>query len=215
MGTVPEAQEVLVADVSSVSESFRLAELANRTATFDAVIHNVAVFQRDARALTADGFAPTFAINTLAPYVLTATMSRPRRLIYLSSGMHVSGVLDFDDLPWARRKWDGTQAYSDSKLHDTMLAFAVARCWPDVFSNAVDPGWVATNMGGSNAPGDVDAGSATQAWLASSSDPAALVSGKLFHHNQPRDASADARNARLQDQLLDRLAEFTGVRISA
>ena len=209
----PQARAVLVADISTLAGCFKLAELANRVATFDAVIHNAAVFHRGQQDRTADGYAPTFAVNSLAPYVLTAFLARPRRLIYLSSDMHASGESKLDDLGWTRRKWDGAQAYSDSKLHDTMLALAVARLWPEVISNAVDPGWVRTKMGGTSAPDGVERGSETQVWLASSNDPAALVSGKLFHRKKPQHASATAREASLQDALLERLGKMTGVKL--
>ena len=207
----PLAEGVLVADVSTMSECRRLAELVNRNGRFDAVIHNVGVFHNARRDLTADGLSPTFAVNTVAPYILTCAMVRPARLVYLSSDMHASGSFDPSDLGWVRRRWDGNQAYSDSKLNDTMLAFAVARRWPGVLSNAVDPGWVATRMGGAGAPDDLDAGSATQAWLASSTEAAACVSGKLFHHCKPCQASADARSPAFQDALLERLAHITGI----
>ena len=75
-----------------------------------------------------------FAVNALAPYVLTALIDRPDRLIYLSSGMHEGGDVVLDDLQWTRRRWRGAQAYSDSKLYDVILAFAVARLWPEVRS---------------------------------------------------------------------------------
>ncbi|NDZ18864.1 hypothetical protein C7T35_39490 [Variovorax sp. WS11] len=127
MHKVPGASAALVADVSTLRGCYRLAELANSHGTFDAVIHNVAVFHREDQGLTEDGCTSTFTTNSLAPYVLTAAMQRPARLVYLSSDMHIGGRLDFDDLGWARRPWDGTQAYSDTKLHDAMLAFAMAR----------------------------------------------------------------------------------------
>ena len=63
-----------------------------------------------------------FAINTLAPYLLTALIDRPKRLVYLSSGMHRSGDLSLEDLTWERRPWQGAAAYADSKLHDVLLA---------------------------------------------------------------------------------------------
>ena len=129
--------------------------------------------------------------------------------------MHADGRADFSDLAWTARKCDGTQAYCDSKLHDTMLAFAVARRWANVLSNAVDPGWIATKMGGANAPGDLESGAATQVWLAESEEPAAKFSGSLFHRHKPVSASSDARNEDLQDELLERLAAFTGVSFAA
>ena len=98
--------------------------------------------------------------------------------------MHRSGDPSLKDLTWSERKWNSSSAYADSKLYDVMLAFAVARKWPDVLSNAVDPGWVPTKMGGPNATDDLDAGAETQVWLATSDDPEAMVSGEYFYHQK-------------------------------
>lgn len=215
MRKVPEARTVLVADISTLAGCANLAEQANRIGPFDAVVHNAAVFHGTPQERTVDGYAPTFAVNTLASYVLTASITRPRRLVYLSSDMHAGGRADVDDLGWLARTWDGSQAYSDSKLHVTMIAFAITRLWPDVLANAVDPGWVRTNMGGAGAPDGLDVGSETQAWLAAGNDPAALVSGKLFHHKKIREASRAARDAALQDRLLDQFCKLTGLPLPA
>jgi NAD(P)-dependent dehydrogenase (short-subunit alcohol dehydrogenase family) len=125
--------------------------------------------------------------------------------------MHRSGTASLDDLDWRARRWNAMQAYSDSKLHVTTLAFAVARHWPDVLSNAVDPGWVPTKMGGPGAPDDLELGHLTQTWLATSDDPAAMVSSKYWHHRQQRPAASEASDAAFQDALVARLAEITGV----
>ena len=107
-------------------------------------------------------------VNIVAPYVLTALIDRPQRLVYLSSGMHRGGRSDLADLDWSGLR--GTGSYSDSKLFVTTLALAVAGLWPDVCSNAVDPGWVPTRMGGRQAPDDLRLGHVTQVWLATSDD---------------------------------------------
>ncbi len=124
------------------------------------------------------GLAHVFAINVLAPYLLTALMARPDRLVYLSSGMARGGDADLDDPQWIARRWNGSQAYSDSKLFDVLLAFGVARRWPDVLSNSVEPGWVPTKMGGAGAPDDLSLAPITQAWLAVSDEPAAKTTGR-------------------------------------
>jgi NAD(P)-dependent dehydrogenase (short-subunit alcohol dehydrogenase family) len=152
-----------------------------------------------------------FAINVLAPYLLTALIARPTRLVYLSSGMHKIGNPDLDDLQWVRQPWNGAQAYADSKLFDVVLAFAVARRWPDVLSNAMEPGWVSTKMGGPSAPDDLSLAAVTQVWLAVSGDPAATVTGSYFYHQQPRDVHPQAHSAELQDGLLERCARLTGL----
>jgi hypothetical protein len=96
----------------------------------------------------------------------------------------------------------------------TALAAAVARKWPDLFSNAVDPGWVPTRMGGPGAPDDLRLGHLTQEWLATSEDPDARTSGGCWHHQRrfrPHPAVADAQ---FRDELLEALADFTGTRLA-
>jgi NAD(P)-dependent dehydrogenase (short-subunit alcohol dehydrogenase family) len=206
----PKASGIVVGDLASISETRGLADQANRLGPFDAVIHNAGVGNREGRIETVDGLEHIFAINVLAPYLLTALIERPQRLVYLSSGMHRGGDPDFTDLQWKRRRWNGTQAYSDSKLFDAALALALARRWPDVRSNAVDPGWVATKMGGRGAPDNLDLGSETQAWLAVSEDPAAMVSGTYFFHKTPQKIHPAARDVAIQDRLLSACEELTG-----
>jgi NAD(P)-dependent dehydrogenase (short-subunit alcohol dehydrogenase family) len=206
---LPRAEHVVVGDLSSVAGTRAVAEQVNDRGRFDAVIHNAAVGYREPRAETADGLEHVFAVNVLAPYLLTALITRPSRLVYLSSGMHRGGSPELTDPQWAARRWNGAQAYSDSKLFDIMLAFGVARRWPDVRSNAVEPGWVATKMGGPGAPDDLSLGAVTQAWLAVSDEPAAAVTGQLFYHQQIRPADPDARSARYQDALLAYCGELT------
>ncbi|MBS2532703.1 SDR family NAD(P)-dependent oxidoreductase [Catenulispora sp. NF23] len=211
---VPDAENVLVGDLGSLDGIRSLAAAANAAGRFDAVIHNAGIgFREPRRVQTVDGLSQLFTINVLAPYLLTALMTRPGRLVYLSSGLARSGDPDLSDPQWTDRRWSGTQAYSDSKLFDVLLAFGVARRWPDVLSNSVEPGWVATRMGGPGAPDDLDQGPVTQAWLAVSDDPAAMVTGRHFYHRQERFVSAEAQDATLQDALLDYCAELTGTAI--
>jgi NAD(P)-dependent dehydrogenase (short-subunit alcohol dehydrogenase family) len=136
--------DVVIGDVSTIAGARSVAEQANLLGRFDAVIHNVAVGYREPRRVeTSDGLPQVFATNVLAPYILTALMRRPQRLIYLSSGLHRSTTAQLDDVFWRKRRWDGAEAYSETKLYDTMLAFAIARHWPDVFSNALNrAGWL-------------------------------------------------------------------------
>jgi NAD(P)-dependent dehydrogenase (short-subunit alcohol dehydrogenase family) len=183
----------------------------NGLGRFDAVIHNAAVGYREPHRLTADGLPHVFAVNTLAAYILTTLIERPKRLVYLSSGMHQHADANLDDILWRKRRWNGSTAYAESKLHDGMLAFAVARRWPDVLSNAVEPGWVATRMGGPGAPDDLDQAHRTQAWLAASDDAAALTTGGYFYHLKPRRTNPQAGDEALQDRLLSICAEVSGV----
>jgi len=206
----PQAHGVVVGDLASIAETRGLADQANRVGPFDAVIHNAGVGSSERRIETVDGLEHIFAINVLGPYLLTALIELPKRLIYLSSAMHRGGDPDFNDLQWKRRRWNWSQAYSDSKFFDAVLAFAMARRWPDVRSNAVDPGWVATKMGGRGAPDDLDRGSETQAWLAVSEDAGAMVSGAYFYHKKPQRINPAASDVTVQDALLAACEELTG-----
>ena len=192
---VPEADAVLTGDFASLAEVKALADAANALGRFDAVIHNAALGYREKqRLVTVDGLPHVLAVNTLAPYALTALMRPPKRLVYVSSELHRRGRPDLDDLDWERRPWNGTQAYSDTKLHDALLAFAVARRWPNTLSNAMEPGWVATKMGGPRATGDLDAAHRTQVWLAVGNEPSATVTGGYCFHCRPRLASKTAHD---------------------
>ncbi|HTW72406.1 MAG TPA: SDR family NAD(P)-dependent oxidoreductase [Acetobacteraceae bacterium] len=210
---LPQADAVAVGDVAEIATMRHVAEQVNAWGRCDAVIHNVGVGSRDPRVQTSDGLSRLFAVNVLAPYVLTALIARPERLVYLSSGLHTGGSPDLDDPQFARRRWSGSQAYADSKLLDVMLAFAVARLWPDVRSNAVTPGWVPTRMGGRGAPEDLEEGAATQAWLAVTDDPAARVSGAYWYHRQQREPHKAARDVARQDALLAYCAGMSGVKM--
>jgi NAD(P)-dependent dehydrogenase (short-subunit alcohol dehydrogenase family) len=212
MRAVPGAESVVIGDLSSIAQTRDVADQVNRLGVFHAVIHNAAVGYREPRRIeTEDGLPHVFAINTLAPYILTALIHRPKRLVYLSSALHQSGETSLEDLTWKRRRWQGTQAYSDTKLHDVMLAFAVARLWPDVLSNAVEPGWVATKMGGPGAPDDLDAAHRTQVWLATSDEPAATVTGEYFYHMRRRKPNSAARQVELQQKLIHACQDVSGI----
>ncbi|HEY0314037.1 MAG TPA: SDR family NAD(P)-dependent oxidoreductase [Allosphingosinicella sp.] len=211
LGTLAaRAVGIAVGDLASAAETRGVAEQVNAIGSIDAVIHNAGVYSERSRGETAEGHATIFAVNTLAPYLLTALIERPGRLVYLSSGLHRGGEGSLDDLDWRRRRWDSATAYAESKLHVVALAFALARRWPEVLSNAVDPGWVRTRMGGASAPVDLDTGQHTQSWLAVSDDPGAQVSGRYWHHLRQEQPAAEATDAAFQDRLLDRLAEITG-----
>ena len=190
----------VVGDLADLGQTRDLAHQVNRLGRMDAVIHNAGVYSG----------LQVLPVNVVAPFVLTALIERPERLIYLSSGLHRGGRPDPARADWAGRT---AGSYSDSKLFVTALAAAVARLWPAVISNAVDPGWVPTKMGGPGAPDDLRLGHLTQEWLATSDDPEALTSGGYWYHQQRAAPAPAANDASFQDRLLGELAGFTGERL--
>ena len=195
----PGAESVLIADLSNIKETKELAGEVNKLGAFDAVIHNAGVYHASSNEI--------FPVNTLAPYILTSLIQKPKRLIYLSSGTHQHGHSKLDSFANGKKLIN----YSDSKLHVVMLCFAVARIWKDVYSNAIDPGWVPTKMGGRSAPDDLQKGYETQVWLAVSDDRSAKVSGRYFFHQKERRHNPEADNIDLQDRFLQICEEVTGV----
>jgi NAD(P)-dependent dehydrogenase (short-subunit alcohol dehydrogenase family) len=209
---LPGAAGAVVGDLTSLADTRDLAAAATEAGPFDVVIHNAGIGGGvPERTLTEDGLELILQVNALAPYLLTALMPRPDRLVYLSSGLEANGVVDLDDLQYARRPWDGMQAYSDSKLYDVVLAFAVARYWDDVLSNAVDPGWIRTKLGGPDATDDLPEGAETQVWLAVSDEPEARVTGRYLKRRQDLRANPAAYDLQVQDRFLAACTDLCGV----
>jgi NAD(P)-dependent dehydrogenase (short-subunit alcohol dehydrogenase family) len=208
----PKAADTVTGDLATIAGATQLARQANRLGPFDAVIHNAGIGYREARREEADaGIQKVFAVNVLAPYILTALLSKPHRLVYLSSGMHHGVRPQMDDLQWLRRRWNGAEAYAESKLCDVILAFAVARRWPGIVSNALEPGWVPTKMGGPSAPDDLAQAHLTQAWLAASGDRLASSTGEYFYHQKLRNPNPIARDPDIQDGLLALCGKLSGI----
>jgi NAD(P)-dependent dehydrogenase (short-subunit alcohol dehydrogenase family) len=212
VAAAPGADAAVSGDLATIAGTRKVADDANRLGRFDAVIHNAGVgYRRGGRTETEPGVPEVFAVNVLAPYILTALIERPRRLVYLSSGMHRGVRLDLDDLSWRRRRWNGASAYAESKLCDVLIAFAVARRWAEVTANTVEPGWVPTKMGGPGAPGNLEEGCETQAWLAASDDALAQSSGLCFYHRRPCAANPIAGDVATQEALLTRCRQISGI----
>jgi len=194
----PRAENGLSGNLAVMNETIQLAHEINKLGQFDAIIHNAGVYDHSSEEM--------LAVNVLAPYLLTSLIQKPKRLIYLSSGMHLYGHFDLNHF-----RSGGNHTYSDSKQYVTMLAKAVARKWKDVYSNAVNPGWVPTKMGGSSAPDNLQQGYETQVWLAVGNDEAAKVSGHYFFHRHPAHHHPLADDVQTQDKLLQACEEVTGV----
>ncbi len=199
MDQCPGAETVLIGDLSNEKETLQLAEHANAWGTFDAVIHNAAVYAVD--------YTTIFAVNVIAPYLLTAKMHLPRRLVYLSSGDHRNGRA------FLQTAVKSGVSYADSKFFISAFACAIARRYPDVYSNSVDPGWVATKMGGAGAPDDLVKGYETQSWLAVSDEPSAKVSGKYFYHEQTHAPKSGVEDSDLQEQMIAICEDHTGIQL--
>ncbi|MBN8575501.1 MAG: SDR family NAD(P)-dependent oxidoreductase [Cytophagales bacterium] len=197
LAKTPGAEAVVTGELSDIAETIALAKKVNDLGAFDAIIHNAGVYTAPAKQI--------FTINTVAPYVLTCLITKPKRLIYLSSGLHKQGTVNLEGIAQERI------SYSDSKLHVLMLAKALTRKWPDVYANAVDPGWVPTKMGGKNAPDDLQKGFETQAWLAVSEDTSAKVSGRYFFHQKERPYNLLADDVPEQDKFLKLMEKMTKV----
>jgi NAD(P)-dependent dehydrogenase (short-subunit alcohol dehydrogenase family) len=186
-------------DLADLDQTRAVAEQVNALGPLDAVIHNAGVYSG----------RQVMPVNVVAPYVLTALVERPSRLVYLSSGMHHGGRPELAGQDWTGVRRTGS--YSDSKLFVTTLALGVARRWPDVITHAVDPGWVPTRMGGRHAPDDLRLGHLTQEWLVTSDDPRACATGGYWFHQERRPPHPAAADPAFQDRLLAELARATGV----
>ncbi len=196
---IPGAEHILIADLSDMEETKKLAQQANSLGLFDAVIHNAGIYQKPN--------AITFAVNSLAPYILTCAMEKPERLIYLTSGLHMQGKSDFNVNTYNHEQFN----YSDTRLHVILLCKAISRKWHSVYANAVNPGWVPTRMGGPAAPDDLMKGMETQVWLATSNDPEAQVSGRYFFHKQEKQCHPEATDILLQEKFLSLCEQITGI----
>ena len=199
---ISRGASAVIGDLADLDQTRAVADQVNRLGPLDAVIHNAGVMRGP----------HILPVNVVAPYLLTVLIERPQRLVYLSSDMHEGGRANVDDLDWSGQR--PTASYSDSKLLLTTFAMAVARLWPDVYSNAVDPGWVPTKMGGPGAPDDLRLGHLTQEWLATSDAPEARTSGGYWYHQQRRTPHPAALDPRFQDDLLAALARFTGAPVA-
>lgn len=199
----PGAEKVIIADLSSIEETKKLAEQVNSLGPLDAVVHNAGLYQGVSGLKGNEGLPALFAVNTLAPYILTSLIQpRPKRLVYVSSGLHTGGNANLKDI---------TQCgYGDSKLHNIILAFAFARKWTDCTSNAVDPGWVPTKMGGASAMDDLGAAVDTFAMLAAGEGATEGQTGKYWYQRKSKSCEPAAGDEQVQEKLLKDLERISG-----
>jgi NAD(P)-dependent dehydrogenase (short-subunit alcohol dehydrogenase family) len=213
----PNAETVVTGDLASLSDTKAMADKVNQLGPFDAIIHNAGLYRGPFRK-TDDGIPALVAVNTVAPYVLANLIKRPKRLIFLSSGMHYSGNGSLEDIFWTKRgeaNWSENSAYCDSKLHNTIFAKAFAKRWPDTVVTALDPGWVATKMGGPSAPQDPEKAVETYVLLAEGEENTAKTSGQYWEPGRKRATpQAVADDERVQGALLELCRKFSGVELA-
>lgn len=194
--------KAVIGDLSDLEQTKKVAGQVNQIGRMDAVIHNAGVYSGNS----------VMPVNVVAPFVLTALIQRPGRLIFLSSGMHQGGHARLAGIDFTGKTQSGS--YSDSKLFVTALASAIARLWKNVVSSSVNPGWVPTKMGGSGAPDDLRLGHLTQEWLATSQDPEALVSGGYWFHQKRQKPHPGSQDESFQNELISELERVSGVSLA-
>jgi NAD(P)-dependent dehydrogenase (short-subunit alcohol dehydrogenase family) len=208
------------ADLSSLGEVRSLAESVRaQTDRLDVLLNNAGVFMHE-RLLTVDGHETTFAVNHLAPFLLTHLLlpllraSENGRIVSVSSIAHSRGALDFADLR-LDRYFHGYAAYASSKLANVLFAYEMARRLRGtaITSNALHPGVIGTKLlrsGFGMGGGTVSQGAATSVLLAT--DPAlASVSGKYFSDEREVSSSALSQDRGLQRRLYEVSAELVGI----
>lgn len=202
---LPGLQDMVVGDLRNLDQTRALAERINALGEFDVIIHNAAEYKAPDPQLLRS--------NSLSPYLLTALVTPPRQLSYLSSNQHLDGGLRLDEI-----RSGGGVSYPDSKLHMAMIGMAVARLRPESQVNALHPGWIPTWMALQDGPSsrdDLRAGYMTQVWLAEGVEPGSDITGKYLFHQQIETRANDlVHDEDAQNQLLAAYARQTGVRLS-
>ncbi|KAJ5297424.1 hypothetical protein PENANT_c005G05283 [Penicillium antarcticum] len=157
----PGAAGVLIADLTSVIETRKMAEEANTIGAFDSVILNAGLLYGPFRKTPDTGVPAMVFVNILAPYILTCLLTPPKRLTFIASVLHREANTDLKDIFWFERgetEFKDFPAYCDSKFHVMLLANAVARRFKSTSVTSVHPGWVPTKIGTSDATDKLEDG---------------------------------------------------------
>jgi retinol dehydrogenase-14 len=223
--------DAFAADMSSQAEVRRLAVAVLKTyPRLDVLINNVGGFWAHHHT-TADGLERTFALNHLAPFLLTNLLldrlkaSAPARVVTVSSHVQAEGRIDFDDLHGAR-KYSGQSAYSQSKLANVMFTNVLARRLEGtrVTATSLHPGFVRTHFGAEDQAGFFAVisgivrpflrtpaqGAQTSIYLASSPDVEG-VTGKFFANSKPKIANKVAYDTAIAARLWQVSADLVGM----
>jgi NAD(P)-dependent dehydrogenase (short-subunit alcohol dehydrogenase family) len=210
--------ELLVADLSSMAAVRELADAVRaRARRLDVLVNNAGVALRGReRRLTVDGLETTFAVNHLAPFLLTTELldllgvgaaagEGPARVVTVSSELHARGVIEFDNLQGERR-YDGHDAYARSKLANVLFTRTLARrtAAAGITANALHPGVVKTRLlrdgWGSSGGASTERGAETSVYLSLAPEVAA-VTGAYFVDRRQTDPAAVARDDALAERL--------------
>jgi retinol dehydrogenase 14 len=223
------AVDVFVADMSSQAEVRRLADEVLATyPRLDVLINNVGGFWAH-RHVTSDGLEHTFALNHLAPFLLTTLLldrlkaSAPARVVTVSSGAQGMGTIDFDDL-MGKRKYSGQRAYNQSKLANVMFTYELARRLEGtgVTATALHPGMTNTAFSAEDPALGLlvaimrpfmrspERGADTAVYLASSAE-AEGVSGRYFANRKPKESHPSSYDAATTARLWQVSADLVGL----
>jgi len=228
------AVDVVLGDLAVQRDVRRVAaELLARFPALHVLVHNAGVVNLR-HATTPDGIEVVFAVNHLAPFLLTHLLrdrlvaSAPARVVTVASAAHQLGTIDFDDLGRARAyRW--MPVYAQSKLANVLFTYELARrlAGTGVTANCVHPGAVGTRLGQNNGRiataltwllrplfRSAERGADTVVWLASAPD-VATVTGRYFVDRRPRTSSAASRDEALARRLWDVSARLTGIDAAA
>jgi NAD(P)-dependent dehydrogenase (short-subunit alcohol dehydrogenase family) len=219
--TGSERLDYFAADLSSLEQVRALAaQVREKYDRLHVLVNNAGVYMHE-RRLTEDGLETTFAVNHLAPFLLThllldlLTKSAPARIVNVSSALHHSARVDLDDLQGEKR-FSGFSAYCLSKFGNVLFTYELAErlAGTGVTVNALHPGGIATKLlraasGSSGA--SLEEGAATPVYLASAPE-VENVTGKYFVRKQPASSAALTLDLKLRREfwaISERLAGIT------
>jgi retinol dehydrogenase 14 len=221
--------DVFVADLSDQAEVRRLAaEVLQRLSRIDVLVNNAGGYW-NTRHVTADGLERTFALNHLAPFLLTSLLlerlkqSAPARVVTVSSNMQALGRIDFNDLQ-GERSYSGARAYNQSKIANVLFTYELARRLPavSVTANALHPGVTRTAFGAED-PAAIQRlfvpfmrplmktpaqGATTSIYLASAPG-LEQVSGRYFASSKPRKSAKRSYDETAAARLWQASADLT------
>jgi NAD(P)-dependent dehydrogenase (short-subunit alcohol dehydrogenase family) len=199
---------LVTGDLAQLEEVRRLADQILAQGPVDVLVHNAGVWVRGSTPrTTVDGLETTFAVNVLAPHLLTHLLAADLggRLLWLGSGMARSGRPDPATLG---RPQEPSRAYADSKACDVALAMAWGRRLPTVASAAVDPGWVKTKLASAGAPGHVRSSADTLAYCCTEAD---LAAAAYWRNRAPTPVPQLLRDEALQDAIASACDGLAGI----